>query len=152
VGLYREFLKLDKGKAVPAAGGDAATAETRLGFVNLSKDIFIPPLMYIRKEGYAVSAASYEDITPLNGAVHCVLVWTDPAESAERLRPLSRITRTGAGTAAYAPVIVMADESSPARLLRSEIDNISFVNRSIDLRLLDAHILEQMARMQPRAA
>ena len=147
--LYQEFLMIDKSNGFTGDGGaDAAVAEkARIGMANCAKDIFIPPLMYLQKEGYAVtSLANTDSLNTYNGTVHLICLWADDAITAETIKLFGRITKffdspmqSGKPTG-NAPVLVFIDEKSSGLAKNEDLKNVSFVSKSFDVRQLDANI------------
>lgn len=149
--LYQEFLKIDKNKNAENTGDsgpDTAAVDTiKIGMVNCAKDIFIPPLMYLQKEGYTVMPmVRLDSLKTYNGKMHLICVWADNAISAETIKQFAAITRISdqpkqsAKLSDNTPVLVFIDEKSAALAHMEELKNISFISKSFDLRQLDANI------------
>jgi HD-like signal output (HDOD) protein len=146
--LYQEFLKIDKNKNTanaPESGPDITAMEKiKIGMVNCAKDIFIPPLLYLQKEGYGVTPLVRLDaLKTYDRTMHLICVWADETISAETIRQFSHITKFSDQPDKQpdmAPVLVFIDEKSFALTQNEDLKNISFLSKSFDVRQLDANI------------
>jgi hypothetical protein len=146
--LYQEFLKIDKNKNTanaPESGPDiAATEKIKIGMVNCAKDIFIPPLMYLEKEGYGITPlVRLDDLKTYDRTMHLICLWADETISAETIRQFSHITMFSDQPdkqPGMAPVLVFIDQKSFALTQNEDLKNISFLSKSFDVRQLDANI------------
>jgi hypothetical protein len=149
--LYKEFLKIDKKKNTEnpkeTAAETAALEQIKIGMANCAKDIFVPPFMYLQKEGYTVTPmVRLDSLKTYNGSMNLICIWADNTVSAETIMQCAAITRVSdqpkqnAKPSDTAPVLVFIDEKSAALAEREELKNISFISKSFDLRQLDANI------------
>jgi HD-like signal output (HDOD) protein len=142
--LYKEFLKIDSGRNAENSGADTAAVEQiRIGMVNCTKDIFIPPLMYLQKEGYAVTPVRQDSLKTLDRAMHFFCLWADEAITAETIGQFAHIEKLSDQPdkpSGVAPVLVFIDEKSFPLANKEDLKNISFIAKSFDLRQLDANI------------
>ena len=148
--LYQEFLKIDKNKKAGNTedeNADMASLEKiKIGMANCAKDIFIPPLMYLQKEGYTTTPmVRLDSLKTYNGTMHLICVWADKAISAETIKQFAAIlifsdNKQSPKPSNNTPVLVFIDDAMLALARDEELKNISFISKSFDLRLLDANI------------
>lgn len=149
--LYKEFLKINTGKKTGDNGNadeDKADIDTiKIGFANCAKDLFIPPLMYLQKEGYTVTPMPRLDSLKIyDGSMDLICVWADKAITAETIAQFAGLNRPSdqakypAKTTDKAPVLVFIDEKSADLTQKEELKSISFISKSFDVRQLDANI------------
>jgi HD-like signal output (HDOD) protein len=132
--LYQEFLKIDKNiETSDDKVADAAAAEqTRIGVANCAKDIFVPPLMYLEKEGYAVTPMRLDSLKTHDGTLHLVCLWADEGISAETIKQYCQITkasdapRQSGKPSGNTPVLVFIDEKSSVLSQREDLKNVFF--------------------------
>ena len=73
VTLYREFLKLDSKELGVNFEGKAGSESMPIGIVNLARDVFVPPLLYLKSEGYnAVPIAFDSSVTVEKGVERAI--------------------------------------------------------------------------------
>ena len=148
--LYQEFLKIDKNKKAGNTEDDnadmASLEKIKIGMANCAKDIFIPPLMYLQKEGYTTTPmVRLDSLKTYNGTMHLICVWADKAISAETIKQFAAIPRFSDNKqspkpSSNTPVLAFIDDTTLALARDEELKNISFISKSFDLRLLDANI------------
>ena len=153
--LYREFLKLKKQESARNAEDGKEAEKIRIGVLNSAKDLFVPPLLYLRGEGYTVNLVGPEALDALNGTLHCLIVWAVKDLTEEALGRVSRITKwceqppAGGQSPGLAPVLVFLDETAPLHLKKDVPEHITLMNASFDLRELDAPVLNAVDGTMP---
>jgi len=147
--LYREFLKIDKQES--SGGADDKSAEkTRIGVCAVARDLFIAPLLYLRSEGYGVTAFGAQDLATMNGQFHCIIVWADQAFTAESLQIFSKIapysedSSKSEKSGRVAPVIVFLDETAPLYSQKDALTNVTILKKAFDVRELDTPVLNAL--------
>jgi HD-like signal output (HDOD) protein/CheY-like chemotaxis protein len=148
--LYQEFLKIDKNKntgKTEDAGADAfALEKIRIGMVNCAKDIFVPPLMYLQKEGYTVTPMRPDSLKTHDGTMNLICLWADNELSAETIKRFGQTAKfsdapqQSGKPSGNTPVLVFIDEKSFTLTQQEDLKNISFMSKSFDVRQLDANI------------
>jgi HD-like signal output (HDOD) protein/ActR/RegA family two-component response regulator len=136
--LYGQFLKLDNKKSAV----DPEAAKIKIGVANPAKSIFVPPLTYLQKEGYAATPLVRLDaLKNYNGALHCIFLWANETASVETILQFANITKVSdPPSGESAPLVVFIDEKSAHLTKKEELSKISFISKSFDLRHLDANI------------
>ena len=145
--LYREFLKLDMPDAGGTGEGSAPGDKKRIGIVNLTANVFVPPLFYLGKEGHAVNVIM--PATPLakcDGAFDAVVLWGGPttvSESVEQYTHIVKFSETppeSGGQPSFAPVLALISKEAESVTSADSCKAVSFSYTSMDLRQLDKHL------------
>ncbi len=140
--LYREFLKLDKKETVRTARDKEGAEKQPIGIINLARDVFVPPLLYLQHEGYGAVALAPD--APA-AAVEDMVLWADETVTIEMIVKVSKTVKGNEGSqetqpeARTAAVVVIADENAPALARKNELPQVTFLSRLFDLRQLDIH-------------
>jgi hypothetical protein len=142
--VYREFLKLDIPDAAAKSEGVVISDKTRIGVVNLTSDVFIPPLLFYQKEGFNVSLVETGgDSQRYNSAFDIIQVWAGSQTTPDQVRPFTKIVKYAESkppesTPAFAPVLVMLpQENAPAFRDGAAGRDISCAYNRLDVRQLD---------------
>jgi HD-like signal output (HDOD) protein len=141
--LYREFLKLDSNEFAMNAPEKTNSESHPIGVVNLSRDIFIPPLLYLKSEGYNAVPMMWDSQNGKNGSVREVVLWAGEKVTEEQVAKAREIARKGE-TRPEAPkntqcvsVIVITDDGAETLPKKDELADVRFLKKSFDLRQLD---------------
>jgi hypothetical protein len=155
--LYRDFLKIDKQENSRGAEDKVSAGKIRVGLCAMAKDLFVPPLLYLRSEGYAVESFGVSGLKTMNGKFHCIVVWADQAVTPALLKQCTEIAKyyetppkTGQSQEAM-PVIAFLDEAAPLYSQKEKLTDMTIINKVFDLRELDTPILNALeGRPSPR--
>ncbi|HEX7510238.1 MAG TPA: HDOD domain-containing protein, partial [Chitinivibrionales bacterium] len=148
--LYGEFLKMGKQESGPAAQEKASAEKVRIGTSNPAKDIFIAPQLYAISQGYTVTPFAPDALKNAQGKFHCIVLWTQQATTAETLAQFSKTVKYSETAAqgdqppVFAPIIAFVDPAGPLYAKKNEFPNVTMLNKSFDLREMDAYILQAM--------
>jgi HD-like signal output (HDOD) protein len=134
--LYRDFLKLDNKETSRTAKEKEDAEKNPIGVINLSHDIFVPPLLYLQHEGYCAVALNLDTTqAPVSG----VVLWADATITGDMITKASKLVRGNEGLAGPAPMVVIVDENAPVLSQKDEFSHVTFLTRMFDLRQLDIH-------------
>jgi len=146
VDLYRRFLKLDERDFLSTVQGVDNAEELRVGLINTTDEPFVPPAIYLSRQGMQVEVLTGEvDTDRCDGKFDLLVLWGNDSVTEETIRQyeqvvcFSRKEAVAGALPEFAPVLACVD--APDRL-SIEADNISIIPREIDLRRLDRHIEE----------
>lgn len=144
--IYREFLKLDISDKPASHEGDVLSEKTRIGIVNVSKDVFIPPFLYFQKLGCAVSTVPAEsDKSQLDSAFDMFVLWADANTTGAQAKEFSHIIRFSEAPPspdkppAFAPVLAVLPVNCVCTGKEADLQQVSFLYNRFDLRQLDRY-------------
>jgi HD-like signal output (HDOD) protein/ActR/RegA family two-component response regulator len=144
--LYREFLKLDSPQA---ASTDAVQTgeKKRLGVVNLTNNVFVPPIHYLGKEGHAVNPIlATTPLAKYDCAFDALLVWAGAETTADDLAKYQHVVKYSetppeAGKPpVFAPVLALVPREAANLAQNEKCTGMSFTYTSMDLRQLDKYL------------
>ena len=145
--LYREFLKMDVPDASGTAEGSAPGDKKRIGIINLTSSVFVPPLYYLGKEGHAVNQIlASTPLSKYDAAFDAVVVWAGGQSAAEDIGKHTHIVKYSetppeAGKQpAFAPVLALVAKEAEGLAAAEACKTVSFSYTSMDLRQLDKHL------------
>ena len=143
--FYQQFLKLDKNEFITNHEGIKNAGDLKIGVLNQSKDLFVPPILYLRKEGATVLELYTSDIDKIIGEFDILIVWCKGICLEEDMISLTTIPRRKneslpSLTLTTLPVILILNPSSP--LVSIEHPQINLLPQSIDMRKFDRAICE----------
>jgi HD-like signal output (HDOD) protein len=143
--LYREFLKLDSKEFGAGAQEKRAPGDSPIGVVNLSRDVFVPPLLYLKSEGYGAVPLALDSQNGHNGSVREVILWAGEKIEDETVAKALKIAQQlkarpdASADKQSASVVVFTDEESAALKKKDESADVRFFKKSFDLRQLDVY-------------
>jgi hypothetical protein len=143
ISLYREFLKLDGKEFSMIAQDKPCAGAMQIGVVNLTKDIFIPPFLYFKSEGYTIVPLSLDSSNGDTGSVHEVIVWAGERATDEIVAQAVSLVQGHKGQPLTPRngnrplVVVFSQERPPAALKGDDRADVRFFNTSFDARQLD---------------
>jgi HD-like signal output (HDOD) protein/AmiR/NasT family two-component response regulator len=143
--FYQQFLKLDKNEFITNHEGIKNAADLKIGVVNISKDLFVPPVLYLRKEGATVQELFTDNIEKIKDKFDILIVWCKDNCLMEDMISFTTIPRRKNDllpslTCTTLPVILIIKPSSPLESL--EHPQINLLPQSIDMRKFDRAICE----------
>jgi HD-like signal output (HDOD) protein/ActR/RegA family two-component response regulator len=145
--LYKEFLKLDLPNAAGTPDGAAPAEKKRIGVVNLSKNVFVPPLLYLGKLGFdVVSLTRSAPPTKYDSAFETIIAWADDNTTAEDIARFSNMVKYSdtppdpSLKPAIAPLLALVPKENQALASADTCKNVSFSYSSMDLRQLDKNL------------
>jgi HD-like signal output (HDOD) protein/AmiR/NasT family two-component response regulator len=131
--LYREFLKLDTYGADGSAQEKEIAGKQSIGVINHAKDIFVPPLLYLKNEGYETVSISLNSKKAAEVSVHEVVLWTGAGITPDIILEASKMVKKEG----QAAVVVFIDENTAALSQTTNLPGVRFIKKSFDLRQLD---------------
>jgi HD-like signal output (HDOD) protein len=139
--FYQQFLKLEKNDS---EDGVQNIDSLKVALLNVSKDLFVPPAVYLRREGATVIDFSTFDIDTLSGQFDLLLIWckTDSAQEVNAITSIPRRANealTGI-TIKNLPVLLLTSQSSPNAKIEHE--HVSLLPHSMDMRKFDKALSE----------
>jgi HD-like signal output (HDOD) protein len=143
--FYQQFLKLDKNEFITNHEGIKNAADLKIGVVNISRDLFVPPVLYLRNEGATVLEIFTNNVEKIKDQFDILIVWCKSNCLMEDMVSLTKIPRRKNDllpslTGTTLPVILIIDPSSP--LISIEHPQINLLPQSIDMRKFDRAICE----------
>jgi HD-like signal output (HDOD) protein len=143
--FYQQFLKLEKAEFPMKFEGIQNAGEIKICFVNYNNDMFLPPLLYLRKEGVKVDEYDGKDLTTLNNEYDLLISWNSPSCTIAKVMSLINISRRSNQVlnieeSSNIPIIVCTDFDSPLTTIQHE--QISLIPKVIDMRKFDKAICE----------
>ncbi len=142
--FYQQFLKLEKNVS---DDGVQNINSLKVALLNLSKDLFVPPAVYLRREGATVVDFSTLEIETLSGQFDLLLIWCETEYSYE-VNVITSIPRrvndalSGISTSTL-PVILITSQSSPNATIEHE--HVSLLPHSMDMRKFDKALSEVLS-------
>jgi len=139
--FYQQFLKLDKTDSDDSVQN---IDSLNVALLNLSKDHFVPPVLYLRREGANVVDFSIFEINALSGQFDLLLIWCSN-EQKHDVNVITSIPRRendslSGITIKNLPVILITSQSSPNAKI--EHDHVSLLPLSMDMRKFDKALSE----------
>jgi HD-like signal output (HDOD) protein len=139
--FYQQFLKLEK---KDSEDGVQNIDSLKVALLNLSKDFFVPPATYLRREGATVVDFSTFEIDTLSGQFDLLLIWckTDRAHEVNAITSIPRRDNEilSGITIKNLPVILITSQSSPNAKIEHE--NVSLLPHSMDMRKFEKALSE----------
>ncbi len=146
VDLYRRFLKLDERDFLSTVQGVDNAEELRVGLINTTDEPFVPPAIYLSRQGMQVEVLAGEvDMDRCDGRFDLIVLWGNDSVTEETIRQyeqvvcFSRKEAVAGALPEFAPLLACVDSPDT---LSIDADNVSIIPREIDLRRLDRHIEE----------
>lgn len=148
INLYRQFLKLEEREFTIQREGLDDAEEHKIGIVNLAKDIFLPPLLYLSKEGIEIETISPEiKSSELDSRFNLILIWAGEQTRPDDINKYTQIIKyfkeppQPEEKTEFAPLLVCIRDDSTLYSDKS-LKKISFMGQHFDLRKLEQNISE----------
>ncbi|MBD3422720.1 MAG: HDOD domain-containing protein [Chitinivibrionales bacterium] len=160
VKLYKSFLKLED-RDFTEKGNDALESDGKTaGIANLAGDIFVPPALFLAKEGVEiVKMNALENFSQYDQKFDFIVAWGNQEVTPAMLEPLSGILQKNSRALPpgedppFAPVLAVLPAECPARGAVG-VDSIDYVPPQFELRTLQTKLIEltQGTRQATKAA
>jgi HD-like signal output (HDOD) protein/CheY-like chemotaxis protein len=148
VDLYRRFLKLEDRDFLKDCSIVDNAAGVKIGIVNLTKDVVVPPALYLQRQGFDVKMLPpKEKPSSFDLQLHIIVAWTGSETTAEQLRGYTHVVRyyekppASDQTPETVPVIAFAAHDSPL-CSGAQLPPAKFLDCKGDLRALDRVVME----------
>jgi hypothetical protein len=138
IALYQEFLKLDNKGVGPSSQEKEPTGKPTIGVINHAKDIFVPPLLYLKNEGHEVAPLSLNAKDDETNSLKEVVIWAGAEITPDVIAQASKMVKSKAvapnsqASEGKAAVVVCSDGSQT-----TELPDVRFLKKTFDLRQLD---------------
>jgi HD-like signal output (HDOD) protein/DNA-binding NarL/FixJ family response regulator len=147
--VYREFLKIDMPDPKAMREGVSLSDKTRIGILNLSSDVFIPPLLFYQKEGFNVNLMmTGGNLSKYDSAFDLIHIWAGTQTTPEQVKTYGRIVKYSEQKPAaetppvFTPILVLLPSESAAAFRTADADgcqNVSCAYNRLDVRQLDKY-------------
>ncbi len=145
VAMFRKFLRIeDTGRE---RGRTAADIKQKICFANHAKDLFVPPLLYLQKEGFTIDQLNPPERSACeDGAYELSLVWAGRETPPEIVREFGQVIRPSSGAAAgqpeFAPVVAIVPAETGFE--QDAYGQVTLLNHGFDLRTLESRIVQTL--------
>lgn len=157
VELYRHFLNLEERDFLKKPEGIDKAEERQIAVVNLAKDFFVPPSIYLNKQGFSSETFSGADKPEtLDSLFEIILIWAGNETKPKDIDRYSHIIKYSKEPAPadrhpdFTPLLVLSKEGSPL-ISSPELKNADFMGQQFDFRMLDQKIIEILLQKRPEA-
>jgi len=155
INMFRQFLGLDDRRAA-AKETEGAEKSRKIYFVNSANHIFVPPVFYLKEQGFEVEAVQPKaPPAQINSQYDMSVVWTDLSATEDVIRPFTEIIKNGADLTSaavpeFAPVLALVHHDS--RLPDSaQLKNVTYLRHGFDLREMEKRVMLTMSPAAPAA-
>ncbi len=142
--IYKEFLKLDMPDPASNREGLSISEKTHVGIMNMTPDVFVPPLLFFQKEGINVNLmVNAGGLAKYDGVFDLVFVWGGEKTTVEEINSLSHIVRFAEtppppeSPPVFCPIMAMIPPESGETFQKPLLKSLSCAYNRIDLRQLD---------------
>ncbi|MDD5676095.1 MAG: HDOD domain-containing protein [Chitinivibrionales bacterium] len=148
---FRRFLNLEQREYPREFTGMSNARELCAGIFNPGNNLFVPPLLYLKKEGFTVEVLSNgKPASAYDSKLDLVIIWADADTSVNTVLLYCSIVKrnsgasAGAGAIVFAPVLVIAP-SDWVLPDNEKTNKISLMRDEFDLRQLDKTVCDVVA-------
>ena len=152
--LFRRFLQLEQREYPREFQGLSIAAELKILFVNMAESVFIPPFLYLEKEGYGIELIPHNPlVSSFDSKYDIVMVWAGGSMTRKDMDMYFHIVGKPSGEGPsmpaqpekveFAPVLVFAPEGSA--LMKECCEKVSLLRTSLDMRQIDKAINDMLS-------
>ena len=148
--VFRQFFSLPAVEFPQKFETIENVKDVHVGVINETGDLFIPPALYLLKEGAVVDMLT-PDAVPAgaDGKYHLLIAWCDVTTSKEKIEHYRHIVKrrkegeADTAGAAMVPLLACVDAGSSLPVDAAGL-GVSFVPKEIDIRNLDSAVVETL--------